>query len=174
MSSSKYTFTDLETPFVLWNHDINDKKWDLDSYREIIDIKTIEDYWIYVNQLHNKLINYGMFFLMKKGILPTWEDLQNIKGGCISIKLPLKQSVELWRIACKYVVSNSLIESDAITGISISPKNTFNIIKIWFNKEIDMEDYILPDEFKLENNLILFRVHKVNIEKDKDKDKNKK
>ena len=95
MSSSKYTFTDLETPFVLWNHDINDKKWDLDSYREIIDIKTIEDYWIYVNQLHNKLINYGMFFLMKKGILPTWEDLQNIKGGCISIKLPLKQSVEL-------------------------------------------------------------------------------
>ena len=78
------------------------------------------------------------------------------------------------RIACKYVVSNSLIESDAITGISISPKNTFNIIKIWFNKEIDMEDYILPDEFKLENNLILFRVHKVNIEKDKDKNKKKK
>ena len=36
-----------------------------------------------------------------------------------------------------------------------------------------MDNYSLPDEFELENKLILFRVHKVNIEKDKDRDKNK-
>lgn len=167
--SSEYKFNNLDTSFVLWNHNVNDKNWDLDSYREIVEIKTYEDYWIYINSFENKFINYGMFFLMKKGILPTWEDPENIKGGCISIKLPLKDSLNLWRIASKYVISGSLNENESLTGISITPKNTFNIIKLWFNKEIDMDNYSIPDEFKLENKLILFRVHKVNIEKDKNK-----
>ena len=173
MTDIDYKFTNLDNGFVLWNHSVNDKNWGLDSYKEIVDIKTIEDYYIYIDSLEDKFINYGMFFLMKKGVLPTWEDHENIKGGCISIKLPLKQSVKLWRIASKYVVSNNLNEYESITGITISPKNKFNIIKLWFNKEIDMDNYSLPDEFELENKLILFRVHKVNIEKDKDKDKNK-
>ena len=167
--NSEYKFHKLENKFVLWNHNVNDKSWDLDSYREIIEIKTVEDYWIYIDSFEDKFINYGMFFLMKKGILPTWEDPENSKGGCISIKIPIKDSIYLWKIASKYVVSNNLNEGETITGISISPKNTFNIIKIWFNKEIDMENYMLPDEFKLEKKLILFRVHKVNIEKDKNK-----
>lgn len=167
MNSINYKFTDLDNKYVLWHHKVNDKNWDINSYKQVIKINTIEDYWIYIDSLEDKFINNTMFFLMKTGILPTWEDAENIKGGCISIKLPLKESIYLWRIACKYIVSNKLNENDNITGISISPKNSFNIIKIWFNKEINMDTYQFPDEFKLKDIYILFKLHKINIEKDK-------
>jgi hypothetical protein len=163
----EYEFTPLSTNLVLWNHNINDQNWDLDSYKQIAIYKTIEDFWMYSNELTSKLINYGMFFLMKEGIMPTWEDPLNIEGGCISIKLSLMEAVELWNKISVYLVSDSF--NDKINGISISPKRNFNIIKIWVKEEIDMNTYKLPDEFNLNNKIVLFRVHKTNIEKDKQK-----
>jgi hypothetical protein len=165
--SDTYEFNTLPYNLVLWNHDINDQNWELDSYKQIAIYKTIEDFWIYSNELTNKLINYGMFFLMKDGIMPTWEDSQNINGGCISIKLSLNESCELWNKISVYLASDNFNEN--INGISISPKKNFNIIKIWVKEEIDMNNYPLPNEFKLNNKIVLFRVHKTNIEKDKQK-----
>ena len=165
----EYEFTPLSTNLVLWNHNINDQNWDLDSYKQIAIYKTVEDFWMYSNELTSKLINYGMFFLMKEAIMPTWEDPQNIEGGCISIKLSLIEAVDLWNKIGVYLVSNSF--DDKINGISISPKRNFNIIKIWVKEEIDMNTYQLPDEFNLNNKIVLFRVHKTNIEKDKNKKK---
>ena len=104
---------------------------------------------------------------MKEGIMPTWEDPQNIEGGCISIKLSLNEAVELWNKISVYLVSDSF--DGKINGISISPKKNFNIIKIWVKEEINMNTYQLPKEFNLSNKIVLFRVHKTNIEKDKQK-----
>ena len=165
--NNEYKFNPLSNNLVLWNHNINDENWDLDSYKQIAIYKTVEDYWMYSNELTSKLINYGMFFLMKEGVMPTWEDPQNIEGGCISIKLSLTESVELWNKISIYLASDNFDEK--INGISISPKRNFNIIKIWVSEEIDMNTYKLPDEFKLNNKIVLFRVHKTNIEKDKQK-----
>ena len=164
---TKYVFSPLTNNLVLWNHNINDQNWDLDSYKKIAVYKTAEDFWMYSNELTSKLINYGMFFLMKDGIMPTWEDHKNINGGCISIKLSLPEAVELWNKISIYLASDSF--EDKINGISISPKRNFNIIKIWVSEEIDMNTYVLPEEFNLNNKIVLFRIHKTNIEKDKQK-----
>ena len=166
-SNNEYEFHSLSSNLVLWNHDINDQNWDLNSYKQIGIYKTIEDFWIYSNEITNKLINYGMFFLMKEGIMPTWEDPQNIDGGCISIKLSLNEACNLWNNISIYLASDNF--DDIINGVSISPKRNFNIIKIWVKEEIDMTIYKLPDEFNLNNKIVLFRVHKTNIEKDKQK-----
>ena len=99
--------------------------------------------------------------------MPTWEDPQNIEGGCISIKLSLTEACSLWNKISNYLASNNF--DDIINGVSISPKRNFNIIKIWVKEEIDMTTYKLPDEFNLSNKIVLFRVHKTNIEKDKQK-----
>ncbi len=169
-SNSEYKFNTLTSNLVLWNHNINDQNWNLDSYKQIGIYKTVEDFWIYSNELTNKLINYGMFFLMKEGIMPTWEDPQNMDGGCISIKLSLIEAIDLWKKISIYLVSGNF--DDKINGISISPKRNFNIIKIWVKEEIDMNTYKLPCEFNLNNKIVLFRIHKTNIEKDRDKQKN--
>jgi len=166
-SECEYKFNPLIINLVLWNHNMNDQNWDLESYKKIAIYKTVEDYWMYSKELTNKLINNGMFFLMKEGIMPTWEDPKNIEGGCISIKLSLNEAVELWNKISVYLVSDNF--DGKINGISISPKKNFNIIKIWVKEEINMNTYQLPNEFNLSNKIVLFRVHKTNIEKDKQK-----
>jgi hypothetical protein len=160
-----YEFNNLDNKLLLWYHSNTDINWTLDSYKNIASLSTIEDYWLYTNKLNNIYINNCMFFLMKEGITPLWEDESNINGGCISIKLQLPDAYELWCSLSKYLAANILDEK--INGISISPKKTFNIIKIWMREEIDMMSYKLPSEFKLNNKIVLFRVHKKNIEKDK-------
>ena len=163
----EYKFNNLDNKLLLWYHSNTDSNWTLDSYKNIASISTIEDYWLYSNKLTNIYINNCMFFLMKEGITPLWEDSANVNGGCISIKLQLFDSYELWCSLSKYFAANVLDEK--INGISISPKKNFNIIKIWMCEEIDMSSYKLPSEFKLNNKIVLFRVHKKNIEKDKQK-----
>ena len=166
--NSSYEFHKLKESYVLWNHDINDKDWSLESYKNLLEINTAEDYWYCVDNIPDKVINYSMLFLMKKGIMPTWEDPQNIGGGCISIKMPIKEALTFWKIATKYLVSENV--PDNINGISISSKKTFNIVKLWINEKIeDITNYKLPDEFNLNGKILLFRVHKINIEKDKNK-----
>jgi hypothetical protein len=51
--------------------------------------------------------------------------------------------------------------------VSISPKKNFNIIKLWFNEIIEHANYKFPESLTLGSQLILFKPHKANIEKDK-------
>ena len=82
--------------------------------------------------------------------------------------MPIKEALTFWKIATKYLVSENV--PDNINGISISSKKTFNIVKLWINEKIeDITNYKLPDEFNLNGKILLFRVHKINIEKDKNK-----
>ena len=161
-----YSFHPLDQKYKLWYHDNDNQDWSIDSYKELMLIETIEDYWMTYEKMSNKIINNTMLFLMKEGVLPTWEDPQNINGGCISIKLPFKEASKLWQELVIYMIASKL--EGNVLGISISPKKSFNIIKIWVPEEIeDIKTYKFPESFNLDNKLILFRIHKTNIEKDK-------
>ena len=76
-----------------------------------------------------------MLFLMKKDINPTWEDPRNKNGGCFSFKISNKNVCQSWNrlfisLAANNVSTNKKL-LQKITGITISPKKTFCIIKIW-------------------------------------------
>lgn len=155
----------LFSPFCLWYHNPNDKDWSISSYEKVIEFQSIEEYWYYINIIDVKLILNGMFFIMKKGIYPMWEDEKNINGGCISLKILKDKSFENWNRISVYLLSNNLTEN--INGISISPKKNFNIIKFWFNEKIDYKTYKFPEKLNINNMNYLFKMHKMNIEKDK-------
>jgi hypothetical protein len=76
-----------------------------------------------------------MLFLMRKGILPMWEDPKNCKGGCFSYKVSNKNVATVWKYLSYILVGESLTEDKglrkSINGITISPKKNFCIIKIW-------------------------------------------
>ena len=168
MSLKEYNFNLLTTKYILWHHDSNNNDWSIDSYKKIMIIESIEDYCIMLSKLKEKLINYEMFFLMKEDVFPTWEDPKNINGGCVSIKIQLKDSYNMWKI----LLNNMILEKlkGKVNGISITPKRNFNIIKIWIEDKIEnSKNYIFPEECDLKNKIILFRIHKTNIEKDKNK-----
>lgn len=122
------------TKWNFWYHDPEDTSWEIESYQKIFSFDTIEDYWALHKSIKNDMLNSGMFFLMRDGILPIWEDTKNIDGGCWSYKIIKKDAYKAWvQISAVLIAESISCESNTINGISISPKKGFCIIKIWNN-----------------------------------------
>ncbi len=69
---------------------------------------------------------------MKNGIEPIWEHDANRNGGVCSFRIELNNFEKLWEELNIRMVSGTLSkDSEDITGLSISPKNSWAIIKIW-------------------------------------------
>ena len=81
------------------------------------------------------LIKNCMLFIMREGISPVWEDPKNRHGGCFSYKIANKNVTDVWK-DMSYTLMGGSISNDpsfvsSVTGITISPKKNFCIIKIW-------------------------------------------
>ena len=119
----------------LWAHLPHDTDWTLKSYKLISSIGSAEDVIAILNALPDKVVKNCMLFLMKHGVNPTWEDPLNCKGGCFSYKISNNSVSDIWRNLSYSLVGESIItnENNNITGITISPKKNFCIIKIWMS-----------------------------------------
>tara|TARA_B100001175_G_C19405054_1_gene588229 strand:- start:12 stop:506 length:495 start_codon:yes stop_codon:yes gene_type:complete len=124
---------DLKEEWNLWYHELNDNNWSIDSYQNILSLKKYSDVLFMIKSYEN--INCGMFFLMKKGIEPIYEDNKNINGGYWSIRVTKKDSSFFWKKFTYYLCIDNITgseESDKnINGLSISPKINNNIFKVW-------------------------------------------
>lgn len=126
----------LNTPWVLWFHSLDENEWTKDTYTKIAEINTLEDFINTYNRFDTFM--RGMFFLMRKNIFPQWEDEQNINGGYWSYKIPKQVSDTAWRELSAACVGEYLTKKITdvynINGISFSPKINNCIIKI-LNKD---------------------------------------
>ena len=68
----------LKNKWVLWFHKVNDNNWSIESYLKVFELNTYYDILFILKELEN--ITSGMFFLMKDGIIPIFEDKNNING----------------------------------------------------------------------------------------------
>jgi len=139
---------DLKHKWILWFHKVNDNNWNLDSYSKVHDIKTYHDILYIIKELDN--INSGMFFLMKDGISPIFEDVNNINGGYWSLRITKKDSYDYWEKIIYYICVDNITISDEheskINGVSISPKINNCIFKIWNSDFKNMKtDYLRKD-----------------------------
>jgi len=145
----------LYDKWVLWAHLPHDIDWSLNSYIKIMEIKTVEDIVSICSAMPDKMIRNCMLFLMRKGINPTWEDEHNRDGGCFSYKVKNQEVPNIWRNISYQVVGESMTSNKSflenISGITISPKKLFCIIKIWMKttkyqnpKTINMEGGLFP------------------------------
>jgi hypothetical protein len=147
----------LNRKWNLWYHDPNNPSYTLDSYINLGVLDSIESFWHYFYQLKLTQLQNGMFFLMLNGILPTWED--NLQGGFWSFKIDKKEIAQAWTKLSIHLLSDNFVENyddditkknafnDEIIGISISPKKTFSILKVWIN------DDKVHNEIKLNHDL---------------------
>lgn len=179
-SENKYNKHPTNTKWVVWYHNPSDKNWGLESYKDIIEISSIEDFFVLKNSWNLCLpgTNEGMFFLMRKNedkcIYPQWEDPCNRKGGYWSFKILKDKSNECWfnLFMCTIgeCISDKITDSLGINGISISPKKNFCIIKIWNNDSTNnTTDYLSKNLDFLDMNEVLYSCHELNIKKDIDK-----
>ena len=119
----------------IWFHSITDNNWGKTSYKKLMTVNNLFDYKYLEENFQQDHYQNGMFFYMKDGIFPNWEDPDNRLGGCLSFKIQSTKIVEEWnKLLLKCITGKILSEGheDEINGISISPKKEFNIIKIWF------------------------------------------
>jgi hypothetical protein len=138
--------------YVLWAHDINNKDWTLDGYQKLCIITNISEFWRLFNNFNKYGYKFRHFFLMKEGVVPIWEHETNRFGGMCSLKVDIGSSINVLTDLCVHMMCNRLTDDsnlDDINGISISPKNSWAIIKIW-NKDCknDISKNLLPSLIK--------------------------
>lgn len=159
------TTVNLPSSWTLWFHSPTETSWEISSYQKIAKIVSLEDFWNVYSRMTNPIVENGMFFLMREDIHPIWEDPKNRDGGCWSFKIYKKYIPNTWLDLSVHTVAESLTrkttESNLITGVSISPKKSFSIIKIWNNNSSKKENRIITDKISnLQLNECLYKAHK--------------
>jgi len=134
-ATSLESFHKLSDKWTLWAHLPHNTDWSLKSYIPISTFSTIEETIAVTESLPAPLVENCMLFMMRQGISPMWEDPKNRNGGCFSYKVLNKNVAKAWTDLTYRIVGSSISNGAAfvksVTGITISPKKNFCIIKIW-------------------------------------------
>jgi hypothetical protein len=135
ISSNTDTFHKLSDRWTLWAHLPHNTDWSIKSYIPIFTFTTIEETLAVTETLPSILVENCMLFLMKEGVKPIWEDPKNRNGGCFSYKVSNKSVYKVWKDLTYVLVGSTISKNtnvvNCVTGITISPKKNFCIIKIW-------------------------------------------
>lgn len=130
----------LNTNWCLWYHSINDNSWKNSSYKELYKIRNLYDLKCLNDTIKKIHLQNSMFFIMREDIFPTWEDPDNRNGCCVSFKISSNVLDDQWNLIINMILSEDIIKDkekyDLITGVSISPKKEFNIVKIWLRENV--------------------------------------
>lgn len=157
-------FHQLSDKWTLWAHLPHDTDWSINSYKQIYTFSSVEETIAVTETLPDILVKNCMLFLMRTGIKPIWEDPKNRNGGCFSYKVTNKNVYEVWKelsyalVGDTISVQNSFVNS--VTGITISPKKNFCIIKIWLMDCANKNPNIVnPDVKGLTSHGCIFKKH---------------
>tara|TARA_Y100000992_G_C21158125_1_gene439620 strand:+ start:184 stop:702 length:519 start_codon:yes stop_codon:yes gene_type:complete len=151
----------LSDKWALWAHLPHDTDWSLQSYKKIMEIKTVPEMIAVTQALPEKLIKNCMLFIMRKDITPRWEDPKNCEGGCFSFKVTNKNVPIVWKHVSYLLVGETLckLNNNIINGITISPKRSFCIVKIWLRDCKHQSPSILAGIPELATQGCLFKRH---------------
>ena len=145
-------YNKLSDKWTLWAHLPHDTDWSIKSYKQIFTVSNVEETIAITETLPPILVQNCMLFWMREGIKPTWEDPKNRNGGCFSYKVVNKTVYESWKELTYSILGNTISKQmsfvDKVTGITISPKKNFCIIKIWMTDCANQNPSIVTNEIK--------------------------
>jgi hypothetical protein len=155
----------FHSKWTLYFHSPVDQDWTIDSYKKIGVIENPSDYWKIMNELEGECIEGGMFFLMRGDLPPLWEAEENVKGGSLCFKIYKKFVNRVWIDLSIYLITHELMKnkelSHHLTGLTISPKKTFCIIKLWNdNASMNTSTYIRESIPYINLKDTLYKAHK--------------
>lgn len=175
---------ELNDNWTLWLHMPNDIDWSINSYKKVYKMDTLHKLICINEKLDETIVTNCMLFIMKNNIKPIWEDENNNKGGCFSYKIPNNLVYKVWKTMVYLLLGNTLCDAEIlenITGISISPKKSFCIIKLWLsntekvkehiiynfinssinNENIDIDPFNLSKLCNIDKQICIFKKHKL-------------
>ena len=123
---------ELSSRWKVWVHMPNERNWNIESYKSVTTINTVEEAIEFCELISDDSINKCMIFIMLDDILPMWEHEKNIDGGAFSYKVSHKAVPNTFRRMLYRLIGLTLSDNmDKVHGISVSPKKQFSIIKVW-------------------------------------------
>jgi hypothetical protein len=146
----------LKSKWNLWIHSTRDRNWNIDSYENIFSFETVDDILKITLNFQKLGIKHQHFFIMRNGIHPTWEDINNRQGCTCSFRTEIEYvghndsipMIELWEYLIYSILGETLFDDNSIiNGLSLTPKNNWAIIKIWNKNNNDLTN-ILKDKLK--------------------------
>ena len=150
--SNMESYHNLSDKWTLWAHLPHNTDWSIQSYINISTISTMEEAIAITETLPPILVENCMLFIMRYGIKPTWEDPKNRGGGCFSYKVTNKTVYKVWKDLSYVVVGGSISKQsnfvNSVTGITISPKKNFCIIKIWMSNCLHQNPAVITSDIK--------------------------
>jgi hypothetical protein len=162
-ANSTESFHKLTDRWTLWAHLPHNTDWTLKSYIPISTFSTLEETIAVIESLPSSLVENCMLFMMKQGVNPIWEDPKNRNGGCFSYKVPNKNVLKAWTELTYRIVGGSISDRasfvKSVTGITISPKKNFCIIKIWTSNCDHQNPTIVSPIKGLQTQGCLFKKH---------------
>jgi len=151
-TTSMDSFHKLSQNWTLWAHLPHNTDWSIKSYIPISTFTNVEEAIAVTETLPPVLVENCMLFIMREGIKPTWEDPKNRNGGCFSYKVLNKNVYKVWKDLTYVVVGGSISKQSGfvscVTGITISPKKNFCIIKIWMSDCNNQNPAIVTSDVK--------------------------
>jgi hypothetical protein len=151
-SSLNEEFHTLSNKWSLYAHLPHDTDWSLNSYKVIMTFNSVEEAIAVTETLPDILVRNCMLFLMRENIKPMWEDEKNRNGGCFSYKVSNKDVYRSWKELSYVTVGNSISSLPnfvtKVTGITISPKKNFCIIKIWMADCTNQNPAVVTNDVK--------------------------
>ena len=161
----------LNRKWILWSHLPQNPDWTIRSYNQICNLNTLEDVVTVLNIIPDALLTSCMLFFMRDGVAPMWEDPKNKDGGCFKYRIINKHVPQtlkhmIYTLVGETLSSNKLFLQN-VTGITISPKKKFCILKVWTsNCDFQNSDVINIDNNILNTNKAIFEIHDVSLNKE--------
>lgn len=140
--------------YTLWSHEVYGKDWSINGYVKMCVISSVQDFWRVFNHMDKLQHRLLHFYLMKNNIEPIWECKENLNGGTLSFKIGCYQSLKFFEYLSIHMILKTLCNNeDDITGISVSPKNQIDVVRIWnghHNQQIELNPEITTNYKNIE------------------------
>jgi hypothetical protein len=158
-------FHSLETSWSLWIH-LPNSEWDLKKCLKVYTFINVEECIAVSESLSDGIIKSCMMFIMRENIMPQWEHPRNRNGGYFSFKVLNKNVCQVWKDLTYILIGNTLSTNNDflrdISGITISPKKNFCIIKIWMTNCEHQNPSIITEVKNLASHGCFFQPHNKN------------
>lgn len=137
----------LTNNWCLWLRKHDEKSWDINTYKNVYTLNSIEEYWALHNNIHRL---QDMMFLMKEDIKPVFEDKKNKNGGQITFVSSLKEMLNVYHDLSALILTNNFCnQMEYINGFSLSIRGNKGLFKIWINDFDNFKENLLNKKIKI-------------------------
>jgi len=125
--------------------DSDNKKWNQERAKQIVEFGTVEEFWRIFNNLAppSSLQDGADLHLFRAGVSPAWEDPFNNKGGTWTYRMSkddITHKIDsTWFNSVLTMVGDNFDDADDICGLAISIRGKMNRVQLWVRHADDRD-----------------------------------